>query len=440
MKKIFSILIVIICLVSCSEGNDWEDRLPYHSYYTVNCNHFDFQLDGGEYTMDIKSYNSTWNITNIPSWLSLSTTSGSKDTQIVLRAQSNLRVDEDRDCQLYLEGMCGNDLKVDTIYVHQRSILPEITFAKPDTAVLANPTEVIIPISTNIDNLSAQVNGSNWLTAEILKVNNQNILKIILKENEGILSRSGYVNVTAPVSYGSIYRSFSIYQYSSAAVGIDHGYAYADLGLPSGTKWAISNLGVKTETGAGLFYRWAEAKDNKSGAYDKDHYQYMYKFYPYHDNLYSEYGYTKYCLSVENTPYYFTSSYNKRYYSIDYKSVLDDNDNAAKALLGSYWDMPTVAQYEELTKECTWEWTTIANVNGYLVTGPNGKSIFFGAHGIAKDKEVNEKNSKAVYWLKEITNTENEYGRCLDFDASSYNQYIGYLRYYGGKIRAVVAQ
>jgi len=32
--------------------------------------------------------------------------------------------------------------------------------------------------------------------------------------------------------------------------------------------------------------------------------------------------------------------------------------------------------------DCTWEWTTVNNVNGYKVTGKNGNSIFLPAAGV----------------------------------------------------------
>ena len=40
-------------------------------------------------------------------------------------------------------------------------------------------------------------------------------------------------------------------------------------------------------------------------------------------------------------------------------------------------DMPTVKQWEELKKQCQWKW----HENGYIVTGPNGVSIFLPAEG-----------------------------------------------------------
>ena len=44
-------------------------------------------------------------------------------------------------------------------------------------------------------------------------------------------------------------------------------------------------------------------------------------------------------------------------------------------------NLPTKEQLQELEDKCTWEWTIRNEVNGWEVTGPNGKSIFLPAAG-----------------------------------------------------------
>ena len=38
--------------------------------------------------------------------------------------------------------------------------------------------------------------------------------------------------------------------------------------------------------------------------------------------------------------------------------------------------MPTLEEWDELHKCCTWTWTTVDSVEGYLVRGKNGNQIF----------------------------------------------------------------
>lgn len=45
------------------------------------------------------------------------------------------------------------------------------------------------------------------------------------------------------------------------------------------------------------------------------------------------------------------------------------------------WRIPTEEELRELEYDCTWEWTTYKGMNGQLVTGPNGNSIFLPAAG-----------------------------------------------------------
>ena len=37
-----------------------------------------------------------------------------------------------------------------------------------------------------------------------------------------------------------------------------HGHEYADLGLPSGTKWATMNVGASSETDYGNYYQYGK--------------------------------------------------------------------------------------------------------------------------------------------------------------------------------------
>ncbi|MBQ9475536.1 MAG: hypothetical protein IJU69_04695 [Bacteroidales bacterium] len=53
--------------------------------------------------------------------------------------------------------------------------------------------------------------------------------------------------------------------------------------------------------------------------------------------------------------------------------------------------MPTDAEWTELRTKCTWTWKSNYNgtgVNGRLVTGPNGNSIFLPAAGLRDDTRL----------------------------------------------------
>ena len=148
-----------------------------------------------------------------------------------------------------------------------------------------------------------------------------------------------------------------------------NGYAYVDLGLPSGLKWAACNVGAENPWDSGDYFAWGETvgygKSDPSNAhnyaygntYVKTHYDwdtYKYCSGPWDNTL------TKYCSK---------SSYGDGGYT-DTKTTLDPEDDAATVNMGGSWRMPTTAEQEELIANCYWEWTDSYNgkgVEGYIV-------------------------------------------------------------------------
>ena len=117
-----------------------------------------------------------------------------------------------------------------------------------------------------------------------------------------------------------------------------------DLGLS--VKWAICNVGAMAIDETGDRYAWGEIelKDGEMyGGWE------TYKWWNESNN-----SLTKYIVSSDNG-------------SVDYKTVLDLEDDVAHVKLGGLWRMPTHEEWTELWTQCTWD--------GNTVTGPNGNSI-----------------------------------------------------------------
>ena len=131
-----------------------------------------------------------------------------------------------------------------------------------------------------------------------------------------------------------------------------------DLGLPSGTLWATCNVGASTPEGLGDAFAWGETEPK--GKYNWATYKYAY--FEYADSTVKM---TKYCS-------------NKRYGRVDYKVMLDAEDDAATMNWGSEWQMPTSKQLEELFDRYTsHEITSQDGIIGMLITSKsNGNSIF----------------------------------------------------------------
>ncbi len=155
---------------------------------------------------------------------------------------------------------------------------------------------------------------------------------------------------------------------------VEDGHEYVDLGLPSGTLWATCNVGADSPEEYGDYFAWGETE-------------------PKYDYDWSTY---KWCNGSENTltKYCTDSSFG----TVDNKTELEPEDDAAYVNWGLSWRIPTVEQIQELYDNCTSQWTTRNGVNGRLVTGPNGKTLFLPAAGVRRNDSLDYAGSYGYYW------------------------------------------
>ena len=83
---------------------------------------------------------------------------------------------------------------------------------------------------------------------------------------------------------------------------------------------------------------------------------------------------------------------------MDNKTTLELVDDAARANWGGSWRMPTDAEITELKDQCSWTWTTQNSVNGCLVTGPNGNSIFLPSAGCRNGGSLDNAGTGGMYY------------------------------------------
>ena len=180
--------------------------------------------------------------------------------------------------------------------------------------------------------------------------------------------------------------------------GTENGHEYVDLGLPSGLKWATCNVGASSPEEYGDYFAWGETKpyyiSQDPLVWKTDKY---YEIYGYGFDLYrwgSGDGDDCSALTKYNT--------NSSYGIVDNKTVLDLEDDAAKVTWGSSWRMPCDAEWTELRTECTWSWTTKNGVDGDLITGPNGNSIFLPAAGFRTRTYLWCNGGDGYYWSSSL--------------------------------------
>ena len=198
-----------------------------------------------------------------------------------------------------------------------------------------------------------------------------------------------------------------------------NGHEYIDLGLPSGTLWATTNIGATTPEGYGNYYAWGETKPKT------DYNWSTYKFNPSGDGL--------------------TMT---KYNETDGLMTLEAEDDVAHVLWGGDWHIPTEEQCDELlnTDYVTNAWVTNYNdsgINGSLFTSvSNGNAIFIPAGGYYENNRVYNAGYNANVWASGLysdTYSGYLYNVALNLFSSSSNVNVnGANRNYGRSVRPVI--
>ena len=163
-----------------------------------------------------------------------------------------------------------------------------------------------------------------------------------------------------------------------------------DLGLS--VKWANANLGAQSPSDGGDFYAWGETEPYYIGK----------EPFIWKSGKENGYDWATYsmCLGSYNT----LTKYNTQdsFGSIDNKSVLRPEDDAANVALGGDWRMPTDAEWTELRTECSWEWIIKDGRNCQKVIGPNGNSIIIPTPGLIYGTDLVGKNAAGSFWSSSL--------------------------------------
>lgn len=194
-------------------------------------------------------------------------------------------------------------------------------------------------------------------------------------------------------------------------------HQYVDLGLPSGTLWATCNVGTSSPEERGDYFAWGET-DTKE----------IYDWKCYKHSAYNGESFmlTKYCCNPSCGLDGF----------VDTLSVLEPVDDAVRANWGTGWRMPTKEEYEELNQETTFVWTTRNGVEGRLLTGPNGNSVFFPATGFFLDGGV-ICIGLGIYWSSSLQTVSQVSAWSFHFDYENCHVCATYERSRGHCVRAV---
>ncbi len=221
-------------------------------------------------------------------------------------------------------------------------------------------------------------------------------------------------DTTWPTGTSGIPEGWTVYP-----TGLPSNAEAVDLDLPSGLKWATLNVGAYSIEESGNYYAWGETEP-------KDNYSW---------------GTYKFELGTDFTGPFSKYVTRPNYGTVDNKTVLDPEDDAAQVNWGGNWRMPTDADWVELMDNCTWTWTTDTGTDngtyGMRVTSnTNGNSIFLPAAGSRLGDELSNGGSYGYYWSSTLSQVGSDLPWYVYFGASGAGR-EHYGRHLGRSVRPV---
>ena len=287
-----------------------------------------------------------------------------------------------------------------------RSVSKTVTLAKQQTESITLPVLQQISGSLMVDYepVDADVYLDNTLIGK-----SPNVFKNLAAGKHNIkIRKAGYADYTGSVTIqenhqasvsGSLSKisgaaSASHTQANTSTSNIVNGHEWVDLGLS--VKWATCNVGASSPSDYGDYFAWGEISTKSS--------------------------YT------ENN----SKTYNKQMSDIAGNSQYD----TARANWGGTWRMPTEKEFQELSYQCTWTWTSLGGHNGYRVTSKtNGNSIFLPAAGCRNGTSLISIGSCGDYWSAGPDSNTN--GSFLSFGLGYVNPQYSKNRAFGLSVRPV---
>ncbi len=205
-----------------------------------------------------------------------------------------------------------------------------------------------------------------------------------------------YMRAYATSAHGTAYGEEKCFTTLKVEIGGDiNGFEWVDLGLPSGLKWSMHNIGASIPEEYGNYYAWGEIE-------------------------------TKTEYTVENSVTH----------GVHMSDISGDAEyDAARANWGSTWRLPTKADHEEIIEYCTWIWLKHNDVWGYRIIGTNGNYIFIPASGYLRGTSVYGDGECAGYWNSKPSDDKSK-SLSLGIN-SSIKQLFSSDRYAGQTIRPV---
>lgn len=167
--------------------------------------------------------------------------------------------------------------------------------------------------------------------------------------------------------------------------GILNGHEYVDLGLS--VKWATCNINASSSHSSGDYFAFGEVKPK--------------------------------------------STYTQKNYKEKLVSHIEGKRDAATAIWGKGWRLPSKNEFEELIVKCSWTW----DGSGFHIVGPNGNSIYLPAAGW-KSESTGSYGIMGAYRVSDAVSEKSSYAYRLNF-TKDHVSVDSHLRDIGYSIRPV---
>ena len=295
-----------------------------------------------------------------------------------------------------------------------------VTVTQLVTSITLSQTSLTLTLPSNTTkSLTAIVSPTNATNKGVTWSSSSKRIATVAQTGIVTAVAEGTCTITCTAKDGSGVKATCVVTVEDNTHGNIDGHEYVDLGLPSGTLWATCNIGATKPEGYGNYYAWGETTTKSN--YDWSTY--------------------KLCKGSKNTmtKYCTHSSYG----TVDNKTELDSADDAATVNWGSNWQMPSLAQFQELINSnyTTTTWTTQNGFYGREITSKiNGNSIFLPATGWRNGASLNEAGTYGYYWSRSLSTSGSELA--CDLDTYSRNIQVSEFssRNYGLSVRPVCVQ
>lgn len=193
-------------LIGCTEvafKDDWEASLDAH-YLTASKTKFwgDYSSDAFTANFTVNCVNTPWKFTNVPSWISLSPSSGNTGCDITMSVKANTSA-ESRDGIFYLTPVqTGTNISNIQISVFQLGAIASLEVSASTISLPSMATTYMCQITSNCSWTAST--AASWLTLST----SDDTLKITSTANTG----STYRTATILITYGTKSKTITVNQ------------------------------------------------------------------------------------------------------------------------------------------------------------------------------------------------------------------------------------